>query len=182
MNDLEAFYRGNARLVYALALGQTGNPADAEDLTQETFLRAWRHFRVLASLAPAAQRAWLIRTMRHLAIDTWRRTRQCSVLGARCSVEDMEEADAELHGVFPSEHRAPSTEHLALRADVAQALATLTPEDREIVTLRYFMEMNSREIGETLQMPEGTVRHRLMQCRQVLAERLAAWRPGGDIG
>jgi len=163
MNDLEAFYRDNVRLVYAMALGQTGNAADAEDLTQETFLRAWRHFRVLATLAKASQRAWLVRTMRHLAIDAWRRQSSCPVV-------PLDEAFAVPE---PGERRE-------LRADVTRALSQLSPEDRVIVILRYFLEMTSREIGEMLQMPESTVRHRLMQCRSRLAERLAAWKPGGD--
>lgn len=179
MDDLEAFYRRHVRLVYAMALAQDPDPTQAEDLTQETFLRAWRHTERLAAMDPPAQRAWLIRTVRHLAIDAWRRER-----------------------AFPHEALAPSCPSLppadraALRLDLARALEALeaeearfgreadsaggrAPGDRQIVLLRYVMEMNSREIGELLRMPEGTVRHRLMRCRSHLAEQLSAWAPEG---
>jgi len=162
MDDLEAFYRGHVRLVYAMALAQDPDPTRAEDLTQETFLRAWRHTERLAIMDPPAQRAWLIRTLRHLAIDAWRRER-----------------------AFPYEALAPGCPSLppadraALRLDVARALGALEETDRQIVLLRYVMEMNSREIGELLRMPEGTVRHRLMRCRGRLAEQLSAWAPEG---
>jgi DNA-directed RNA polymerase specialized sigma24 family protein len=73
-----------------------------------------------------------------------------------------------------------SGSQFALRIDVSRALAGLEPGDREIVILRYFLEMNSREIGEMLQVPEGTVRSRLLRCRQQLAERLSQWRPDGE--
>ena len=162
MNDLEAFYRGHMRLVYTMALAQDPDPTRAEDLTQETFLRAWRHFERLSGLDPPAQRAWLVRTLRHLAIDLWRRERAFPQ-------EALELPAAPL----------PPADRAALRLDVARALDALEETDRQIVLLRYLMEMNSREIGKLLNMPEGTVRHRLMRCRSHLAERLAPWAPGG---
>src|SRR5215470_7636204 len=75
MNEFDAFYRCNLRLVYAMALARGLPPCAAEDLTQETFLRAWRHFGLLSGLEPLAQRAWLLRTLRNLASDAWRRRR-----------------------------------------------------------------------------------------------------------
>jgi DNA-directed RNA polymerase specialized sigma24 family protein len=135
MDDLEALYRGRVRLVYAMALAQDPDPTRAEDLTQETFLRAWRHTERLATMDPPAQRAWLIRTVRHLAIDAWRWER-----------------------AFPHEALAPScpslppADRVALRLDVVRALGTLeagearfgreadsaggrAPGDRQIVLL-----------------------------------------------
>jgi RNA polymerase sigma-70 factor (ECF subfamily) len=162
MDDLEAFYRGNVRLVYAMALAQDPDPTQAEDLTQETFLRAWRHFERLSGMDPPAQRAWLVRTLRHLAIDAWRR--------ARAFPQEALE---------PSGPSMPPADRVALRLDVTRALGALEETDRQIVLLRYVMEMNSREIGEVLGMPEGTVRHRLMRCRSHLVERLAPWAPEG---
>jgi RNA polymerase sigma-70 factor, ECF subfamily len=162
MNDFEAFYRGHARLVYTMALAQDPDPTRAEDLTQETFLRAWRHFERLTGLDPPAQRAWLVRTLRHLAIDLWRHDRSFPQ-------EALEPPAAPL----------PPADRAALRLDVVRALGTLEETDRQIVLLRYVLEMNSREIGELLGMPEGTVRHRLMRCRHHLAEQLAQWAPEG---
>jgi RNA polymerase sigma-70 factor (ECF subfamily) len=161
MDEFEAFYRRHMRLVYAVALARGGSAVEAEDLTQETFLRAWRNGGVLASLERGAQRAWLVRTARNLSVDVWRR-------------RQLEEAAPPPKGASPEEEARSG-----LRVDVERALAALGEGDRELVVLRYVEEMNSREIGEALGVPEGTVRRRLAGCREVLARELAQYAPGG---
>lgn len=159
MSEFEAFYRANVRLLYALAFSRTADPSQAEDLTQETFLRAWQHFDGLSGGAPRAQRAWLIRTLRNLAADAWRR-----------------------ESLLPTESLATANtatqpaEQLDLRLDLARALGELDDTGRDLVTMRYLQGMNSREIGEVLGMPQGTVRRRLAECRRSLAQRLSHWR------
>jgi|SRR5579871_2851124 len=158
MDAFETFYREHVRLVFAVAVARHTDTALAEDLTQETFFRAWRHFPRLAVLPPQAQQAWLVRTVRNLAIDHWRSAR---------------------HGVLvelPPADR-PLAERIALRVDVAHALDRLEEQDRQIVVLRYCLGISSREIGDLLQMAEGTVRFRLQKARRLLAERLAVWNP-----
>jgi len=157
MTTFEAFYRDNLRLVYAVALSSAREAARAEDLTQEAFLRAWRHYPQLRDLAAPAQRAWLLTTVRNLTTDFWRRQ----------ALETNSQAEA----------KAPPASPAELRLDVLQALSELADGDRELVIMRYLQEMNSREIGKALGMPEGTVRRRLAQCRAVLAQRLAQWAP-----
>jgi RNA polymerase sigma-70 factor (ECF subfamily) len=163
MDDFEMFYRNNVRLVYALVLSHTGDAEQAEDLTQDTFLRAWRSSHDLAGLAAPAQRAWLIRTARNLSIDSWRRRHLEATASPALA------------------HSARDQGMSDLRLDVARALSVLEDGDRETVIMRYLEEMNSREIGETLGMPEGTVRRRLARCRQLLAQHLSQWaRDGGQ--
>jgi len=161
MEAFETFYRDHIKLVYGVAIAREGDPSRAEDLTQDTFFRAWRQYSRLATLPPPAQRAWLVRTVRNLAIDHWRVAR---------------------HAVFvPPPGDAPDrplADRIALQLDVTQALSTLAEEDRQIIVFRYYLEMNSREIGELLQIPEGTVRSRLKQCRTRLMRQLASWNPG----
>jgi len=160
MQDFESFYREHVRLVMAMARARMIDAEQVEDLTQETFLRAWRHAAEFAGMDPAARRAWLVRTVRNLATDAWRR-------------QTVEAAAAEPDPVATSD--GPTE----LRLDVEHALAQLSPEDRELVTLRYLEDMNSREIGEVLGTPEGTVRRRLSACRERLAQGLAQWAPEG---
>jgi RNA polymerase sigma-70 factor (ECF subfamily) len=159
VSEFESFYRQHLRLVHAVALARTADRDGAEDMTQETFLRAWRSFPHLSGLEPRAQRAWLCRTARNLAIDAWRRKRLDSAPPAPGS------------GGEPSD----------LRLDVARALAELNEGDRELVVMRYLEEMNSREIGEALGLPEGTVRRRLVRCRELLAGHLSQWAPDGGV-
>jgi RNA polymerase sigma-70 factor (ECF subfamily) len=163
MSEFEAFYRDHVQLVYALARSRSADTGQAEDLTQDTFLRAWQHFELLAAAEPAARRAWLVRTLRNLAIDAWRRGHAASGGLERASADPEAEAGAEL------------------RVDLARALGRLEERDREMVVLRYLEGMNSREIGELMDLPEGTVRRRLSECRQALAQHLASWGPGGEV-
>jgi RNA polymerase sigma-70 factor (ECF subfamily) len=161
-DEFEQFYRENVRLVYATAMAQTANSAAAEDLTQETFVRAWKNLSLLRPMDPPMRRSWLLRTVRNAVIDTFRQE-------SRREAREM--ADWEM---VASKGDAGSTAS-ALRVDVARALAGLRVTDREIVVLRYFGELTSREIGETLGIPEGTVRQRLTECRRTLSELLASW-------
>src|SRR5258708_25677575 len=160
MDMFDAFYHTHVRLVYTMALARGLAPCEAEDLSQETFLRAWHHFQTVASLEMPAQRAWLRRVLTNLANDAWHRSRTFG--------REVTEEVAEVH---------EPAENIALRLDVARALASLEEQDREIAMLRYFLQMNSREIGELLQIPESTIRRRLMDCRKQLADRLLPWKP-----
>jgi RNA polymerase sigma-70 factor (ECF subfamily) len=159
MGDFETFYRSNVRLVYALVLTRTRDTGQAEDIMQETFLRAWRSFHDLHGLEAPARRAWLVRTARNLAIDVWRREGRGETVASTLADPGVERSSPEL------------------RLDVAEALDRLADQDRELVIMRYVEEMNSREIGQALGMPEGTVRRRLSRCRRVLAEHLSQWAP-----
>jgi len=161
MNDFEAFYRQNLRLVYATVLARRADREFAEDVAQETFYRAWRHFPRLSKVEPPAQRAWLVQTATRVIIDEWRRERR------------REERGATVGGAPPD---AIEESDIALRVDAARALAELDEVDRRIVLLRYFSQVNSNEIGEILDMPESTVRYRLAQARRALAPHLTAWR------
>jgi len=162
MSDFESFYRDHVQLVYALALSRSGDAWQAEDLTQETFLRAWQHFGALVEADPTARRAWLARTLRNLVIDTWRHR-------SLVSLEPLGDAEP-----------APAPDERAeLRIDLTHALAGLDDTSREIVMLRYLEDLNSREIGEIMGLPEGTVRRRLAESRRVLADRLPQWAPEG---
>ena len=161
MDDFEAFYRANVRLVYALMVPRATDIGHAEDLTQDTFLSAWRHFGELSGLEARARRAWLVRTARNLSIDAWRRRKV--------------EADAQAD-LAP---KAGNGGLQDLRLDVASALEGLEDGDRELVVMRYLEEMNSREIGEALGMPEGTVRRRLARCRKRLAQDLSQYAADG---
>jgi RNA polymerase sigma-70 factor (ECF subfamily) len=78
-----------------------------------------------------------------------------------------------LTGVWRGE--APAATYGELKAEVERGLATLEDEDRLLVALRYFSELNSREIAEIVGIPESTVRGRLRTARRKLAIELADW-------
>jgi len=159
MTDFEGFYRDNLRLVFAAAVTRTHEREQALDMTQETFLRAWRCFALVSALALPAQRAWLLTTVRNLAVDAWRR-------------QELEEA--------ANEPPSPPAETPAeMRLDIVDAVSRLPRKDQDIVLLRYIQGMNSREIGQSLGIPEGTVRRRLSLCRMRMAALLPEWATEG---
>ena len=163
MDDaFDCFYRRHLPLIFAAALAKTADRSQAEDMVQETMLRAWRHFPSLAERDVNGQRGWLLTTLRHRAIEEWRRQGPGTV---------SEEA------TVPSE--GPAVPSVELGLDVARVLARLPDTERELVVLRYFHQLNSRDIGEVLGMPEGTVRRKLAEIRAALAEQLAEWRDNG---
>src|SRR5207249_6145325 len=91
MSGFDVFYGDNVRLVYAMALARGVGPTCAEDLAQETFLRAWRHFELLCGMEPIARRAWLVRVLRNLAADDYRRRKAAD----RAEVARLEETPSD---------------------------------------------------------------------------------------
>ena len=129
-----------------------GDPAGAEDLVQETFLRAMEHLTDLEELSRAQQQAWLRRTALRLYIDRWRKR----------SRETPAEAEMLEQTPFQQDFSA---------AAVAQLVDRLPEEERTLFRLRFFQGYNARELGELFSLPPSTVRSRLAAARQ----RLAHW-------
>ncbi|MEN6536025.1 MAG: sigma-70 family RNA polymerase sigma factor [Bryobacteraceae bacterium] len=154
------------RRVYSLCYRFTGSESQAQDLTQEVFLRVFRTLKSFRS-GEGSFGTWLTRLTRNLLIDHYRRTRsdrvtdaleeQLGVIEERASVTTR--ADSMLAGREAGE---------ALQG----ALQKLSPELRETVILRDLEELEYREIAQTLNVPEGTVKSRLNRGRAELARIL----------
>lgn len=122
-----------------------GDRARAEDVAQETLLRAWRHRAILES-SPAAVRSWLHTVARNLVIDEWRHRRV-----------HPEVVVAEL----PEDHAQPDrAEELLLSWVVAEALTRLSPEHRAVLLECYYRGLPVAEAARRLDVPEGTVKSR----------------------
>jgi RNA polymerase sigma-70 factor (ECF subfamily) len=158
--------RVHTRRIYAICYRFTGSDHEAQDLTQEVFLRVFRTLKSFRA-GEGSFLVWLTRLTRNLLIDNYRRSR---VERASESIEDqmpmLEEktamsarADGMLAGREASE---------MLQA----ALKKLSPELRETVILRDLEEMEYREIAKVLNVPEGTVKSRLNRGRAELARVL----------
>ena len=163
----EELVRLHTRKVYGLCYRFTGSGSEAQDLTQEVFLRVFRTIKSFRS-TEGSFATWLARVTRNLLIDHYRRTRQERVTD---SIEEQ----------LPMIEEAGAT--AAVRADDALAgqeasqilkatLQKLSPDLREAVILRDLQEMEYREIAEVLQIPEGTVKSRINRGRAELARLL----------
>ena len=153
MEYLDSLYR------YALML--TRNPAEADDLVQETYLRAIQAFSRLRE--DSNVRAWLFTILRNLRLNAIRKVRT----GPRL-VQDDKDGDMmdDLTGNSPDPH-----ELLEKGEDIQRvrfAIEELSPEFREILLLREFEELSYQEIATVLRCPIGTVMSRLGRARAKL--------------
>jgi len=150
---------GDALFAHALRLS-SGDRQRAEDLVQETLLRAWRH---PAALDPerGSVRAWLFTTARHLAIDAWRR--RASRVG-EVVTDDLPEPPPAVD----------ETDRAVESWTVAEALARLSPAHREVLVECFYQGRSVAEAATRLGIPAGTVKSRthyaLRSLRIVLEE------------
>src|SRR3954452_13861166 len=165
--------RTHSARVYRLAYRLTGNQHDAEDLTQEVFVRV---FRSLSSYTPGTFEGWLHRLTTHLFLDQARRKQRIRFDGLPDDVGDR------LPGREPGPERA--WEHNNLDYDVQHALDALPPDFRAAVVLCDIEGLSYEEIAATLDVKLGTVRSRIHRGRAALRQALAHRRPdsGAAIG
>jgi RNA polymerase sigma-70 factor, ECF subfamily len=145
---------------YNLARWLTGDAADADDVVQEAYLKAYTHF---DSCQAANPRAWLFAIVRNTCFD-WMRKRRSSMWAP---LEDEIEDTAAAVGT-PEAEFFEKLDRKMLRA----ALERLAPEYREILVLREFEELAYRDIAEIVRVPIGTVMSRLARARKRLREEL----------
>ena len=163
--------RTHSARVYRLAFRLTGNRADAEDLTQEVFVRV---FRALDNYRPGTFEGWLHRITTNLFLDLARRR-------ARIRFEALPD-DAER---VPSGERSPEQVYHDdnFDGDVQHALDALPPDFRAAVVLCDIEGLSYEEIAATLGIKLGTVRSRIHRGRTLLREALAHRAPrqaGGE--
>ncbi|WP_445185677.1 RNA polymerase sigma factor SigE [Pseudonocardia sp. Cha107L01] len=152
--------REHADRVYRLAYRLTGNAHDAEDLTQETFIRV---FRSLASYQPGTFEGWLHRITTNLFLDMVRRR-------SRLRMEGLPDDTDRLPGGGPDPEQIYSETHLDPMLQAS--LDELAPEFRAAVVLCDIEGLSYEEIGATLGVKLGTVRSRIHRGRAALRESL----------
>lgn len=148
--------------VYRLAYRLTGNPYDADDLTQETFVRV---FRALESYTPGTFEGWLHRITTNLFLDQVRRRKR---IRFDALPEDAADRIAGAEAT-PADHHADRT----FDDDVQAALDALPPDFRAAVVLCDIEGLTYEEVAETLGIKLGTVRSRIHRGRAQLREALA---------
>jgi RNA polymerase sigma-70 factor (ECF subfamily) len=157
-NDL---VRQHADRVYRLAYRLSGNQYDAEDLTQETFIRV---FRSVQNYQPGTFEGWLHRITTNLFLDMVRRRNRIRM---EALPEDYDRVPAD----EPNPEQIYHDSHLG--PDLQAALDSLAPEFRAAVVLCDIEGLSYEEIGATLGVKLGTVRSRIHRGRQALREHLA---------
>jgi RNA polymerase sigma factor (sigma-70 family) len=161
----EQVVRDHSARVYRLAYRLSGNQQDAEDLTQDTFVRV---FRSLADFSPGTFEGWLHRITTNLFLDMVRRRQ-------RIRFDALPEDTERLPGAAPSPEQVYADTHLD--PQVQAALDALSPEFRVAVVLCDIEGLTYEEIAATLGIKLGTVRSRIHRGRVQLREALAHLAP-----
>ena len=162
----EDLVRVHTRRVYSVCYRFTNSDSEAQDLTQDVFVRV---FRTLASFrsGEGSFGVWLSRLTRNLLIDHYRRTK---LERSTESIEDQLQVLEQKAGV------ASRTDHILAGREASEvlqsALQKLSPELREAVILRDIEELEYKEIAQVLNVPEGTVKSRINRGRAELGKLL----------
>ena len=161
--EFAALVQRQSRFVFKVAYAVLLNSYDAEDAAQETFLKLYRN---PGWKQADNERAYLARVAWRVAIDHKRRSSSASIAPSDpLTLDTIASARPDPHETL-SEANQQATVH---------ALIDSLPEELRVpLVLSAFDELNSREIGKILSIPEGTVRTRLQKARQILRQKLTS--------
>jgi RNA polymerase sigma-70 factor, ECF subfamily len=164
-------YRSHLRDIYSYAYYRTGNHHDAEDLTEQTFLQAYRHFeRAVRESNGRPLRPWLIRIAHNLAANYYRdRSRRpqtqledAAVVSAPLDTEDIVEQRREVK-------------------EVLQGVSRLPDDRREALIMRFALDMDNREIARALGRSEGATKVLIHRAIRQLSSQLEDEGKGGEL-
>jgi RNA polymerase sigma-70 factor (ECF subfamily) len=160
--QLRAVLAEHAPVLRAVALRlSSGDPGRAEDVVQETLIRAWQHPEVLDATR-GSTRGWLLTTLRNIAIDGFRAERARPV----SFVESPPEGPDPLSG-------AREVDQLLEQAVVVDALGAIAPLHRQAIVECYYVGRTVTDAAEVLGVPPGTIKSRLFYGMRALREALA---------
>ncbi len=161
------------RRIYNICYRFAGSGDDAEDLTQEVFIKMYRTLNS-CDVDRGAFMTWVTTITRNLLVDHFRKTKQERMTDSLDTVSSDHEDAMPLSEKIPD--RGPSQDSRVQSRETGEtvhlALQKLSPELREAVILRDLQDMDYREIATVLKVPEGTVKSRINRGRAELARLL----------
>ncbi len=168
MAAFEALVRQHERMVYNLALRTLGNDSDAQDASQEAFIKAWTG---LGSFRGDSKfSVWLYRLVSNVCMDMLRR-RKNEALSLTVSDDDRGETILDI----PDESSSPQSllEKKELREDIQSAINSLPEDYRRVILLRELADLSYEEIAKVLGLDIGTVKSRIFRARKKLCAILS---------
>lgn len=157
--------------LFGAAVGLTRNRADAEDLVQETYLKAYQKFH---QFTPGTNiKAWMYRILTNTYISTYRKAKRSPMRTSTDSVEDWQLADAASHDARGLESAEVEALAAMPSSQVRDAVDALKEDQRLVVLLSDVDGLSYKEIAQVLDIPIGTVMSRLHRGRANLRARLA---------
>ena len=162
-----------SRRIYNICYRFAGSPEDAQDLTQEVFIKMYRTLSTY-DIGRGAFMTWVTTVTRNLLVDHFRKTKQERLTDSLDTASSDHEDAMPLSEQIPDRGPTPMTtvQNRETRETVHEALQKLSPELREAVILRDLQDMDYKEIAVVLRVPEGTVKSRINRGRGELARLL----------
>lgn len=161
-NAFAALVRSVQRPVYGLCLRMLRTEAEAAEIAQETFLRAYQNLERYDDARPFD--LWVLTIARNLCLDLLRRR-------TRLHTEDVDDHAQALPSGDPSvEEQAIQKQE---RQTLEEAMATLSVDDREVLALYYVQKRTTKEIAEIMDVAPGTIMARLFRAREKLRQRMS---------
>ena len=161
------------RRVYGLCFRFTGSATDAEDLTQEVFLKVYGNLTTF-DLARGSFQTWITTMTRNLLVDHFRRSRSQRVTDSIDAGWDSDGEEMPLTQRLADQSKSQHDQAVQKEIEkmVQEALTKISPELREAVILRDLQDLDYKEIAQVLHIPEGTVKSRISRGRAELARLL----------
>jgi RNA polymerase sigma-70 factor, ECF subfamily len=168
--EFSDFYRQHLRDIYNYTYYRTGNHHDAEDLTTQTFIQAYRHFeRAQRESDGRPLRPWLIRIAHNLAANYYRDR-------SRKPTSVLEEAEV-VGSAYDTERLVEGREELA---NVLEAVRSLPDDRREAMIMRFALGMDNREIARALGRSEGATKVLIHRAIKQLEQHVGSADRGGS--
>ena len=155
--------------VYYLALDMAGNPVDAEDISQEVFLKVYRSFSTFRKGAKIG--SWLYRVTYNASIDHLRKRGAAPEPVEDGVLESRSQVDSGLPGTVPSDPAA-AAESSQLRDRIDQALEKVSPQEKAVFMLRHYDDLMLKDIAESLGLSIGSVKSYLFRAVRKLQKEL----------
>lgn len=164
------------RKVFNMAYRLSGSRSDAEDLTQEAFFRAYRSFSDYDGTKPFEN--WIFRIVTRLFLDLLRHRRRRVVAVSFDTPLNGAPGGEAVRFEVPDESLSPEAALLdrTLSEDLERALASLSPEQRLLITLADIEQLPYKDIAEILGRPVGTIRSRLHRAHKALRHKIEGYR------
>jgi RNA polymerase sigma-70 factor (ECF subfamily) len=171
--DLVERHRTN---VFRLAFDLTGNRTDAEDLSQDVFVKVFRSLKSFRSEAKFS--TWLYRVTTNVCLDHRKKFMKDGKKIRPESIHDDDEREEQTHEL-PDHGPAPDriAESGVLGLHIERALEKLSPRERTVFVMRQYHDLPLKQIAETLEISEGTVKSFLFRAIQRLQKELALFNP-----
>ncbi len=169
VDSFEKLIEDNRKKVYNIALRMLGNPEDANDVTQEVFLRVFKSMRGFKEQSSFS--TWIYRITKNVCLDEIRKKKKNNLVYID---KEIEYGDGQVKMQLEDESETPeeAAERVELSVRVREAIAMLPEQHRILIILRDIQNFSYDEIAGVLKCPDGTVKSRINRARSALREIL----------